>query len=109
MNIKDITGPGATYNVQTMNVIVVGSQEESNKVVNPGTEYGEDGNAKWSPPLQQQLDTMKDAVGPSTKDGTTSPTEKEVDELGVDGHNLTIERLKNLAAIFSPTTSTSIG
>lgn len=108
MNIKDITGSGATYNVQTMNVIVVGSQEEANKVVNPGMEYGEDGKAKWAPPLQQQLVTMKDAVGPTTDDVMTEPSEEEVEELTVDDSDRSIARLKKLAAIFGPDPVTSV-
>jgi hypothetical protein len=34
-------------------------------VVNPGRRAGEDGRYKWSPPLQQHLDSVKDSVGPS--------------------------------------------
>lgn len=37
-------------------------------VVNPGVRYSPDGTAKWSPPLQQHLDTVKDSVGPSEDD-----------------------------------------
>lgn len=37
-------------------------------VVNPGVRYAPDGTAKWSPPLQQHLDTVKDSVGPSEED-----------------------------------------
>ena len=39
-------------------------------VVNPGVRYGEDGDSKWSPPLQQHLDVVKDSVGPSETDPT---------------------------------------
>ena len=44
--------------------------QSDNEVVNPGVRYGEDGDAKWSPPLQQHLDTVKDSVGPTTEDPT---------------------------------------
>jgi len=44
--------------------------QASNDVINPGVRYGEDGDAKWSPPLQQHLDTVKDSVGPTTEDPT---------------------------------------
>jgi hypothetical protein len=37
-------------------------------VINPGLRSGQDGNYKWSPPLQQQLDVTKDAVGPSNNE-----------------------------------------
>jgi len=109
MNIKDIIGESATYNVQTMNVIVVGNEKEANQVVNPGVEYGEDGKAKWSPPLQQQLDVMKDAVGPSADDVVDEPTEDEVEELQSDNGDASIDRIKKLAAIFSPTTASPVG
>lgn len=33
--------------------------------INPGRRVDSEGNYKWSPPLQQQLDTAKDAVGTS--------------------------------------------
>jgi len=38
------------------------------EVVNPGVRYAPNGTAKWSPPLQQHLDTVKDSVGPSEED-----------------------------------------
>ena len=50
MNIKDILQPGTTFNVQNMNVFVMGKDESTPKVVNPGIEYGEDGNAKMGNP-----------------------------------------------------------
>lgn len=43
---------------------------EGEQIINPGLRYGEDGDAKWSPPLQQHLDTVKDSVGPSETDPT---------------------------------------
>lgn len=96
MNIKDITGPGTTFNVQTMNVIVVGDEKQKEKLVNPGVEYGDDGKAKWSPPLQQHIDIAKDVAGETTDDTTVEPTEEEQsDELDID-------RIKQLASIFAP-------
>lgn len=44
MNIKDIMGPGTTFNVQNMNVFVMGDDDKKPTVVNPGIEYGDDGN-----------------------------------------------------------------
>lgn len=100
MNIKDILQPGVTLNVENMNVFVMGKDESASKVVNPGIEYGEDGKAKMSPPLQQQLDIMKDLTGPTTDDTTVEPTEEEVAEL--TNNNQDLDRIKKLAAIFSP-------
>jgi len=100
MNIKDILQPGTTFNVQNMNVFVMGEKESTPKVVNPGIEYGEDGKAKMSPPLQQQIDIMKDLTGPTTDDPTVEPTDQEVAELTNSDQDL--ERIKKLAAIFSP-------
>jgi hypothetical protein len=99
MNIKDILQPG-TVNVQNMNVFVMGGNESTPKVVNPGIEYGEDGKAKMSPPLQQQLDIMKDLTGPTTDDPTVEPSDEEVVELTTNDQDL--DRIKKLAAIFSP-------
>lgn len=48
---------------------VLKAQADSD-VINPGVRYGEKGDAKWSPPLQQHLDTVKDSVGPTTEDPT---------------------------------------
>jgi hypothetical protein len=100
MNIKDILPPGTTFNVQNMNVFVMGKDETAPKVVNPGVEYGQDGKAKMSPPLQQQLDIMKDLTGPTTDDPTVEPSEEQVAELASDDQDL--ERIKKLAAIFTP-------
>lgn len=100
MNVKDILQPGTTVNVQNMNVFVMGNNESAPKVVNPGIEYGEDGKAKMSPPLQQQIDIMKDLTGPTTDDPTVEPSDQEVAELTNSDQDL--ERIKKLAAIFSP-------
>jgi hypothetical protein len=101
MNIKDILQPGTTFNVQNMNVFVMGKNESTPKVVNPGIEYGEDGQAKMSPPLQQQLDIMKDLTGPTTDDTTVEPSDEEVAEL-TNNDDQDLERIKKLAAIFTP-------
>jgi hypothetical protein len=100
MNVKDILQSGTTVNVQNMNVFVMGNNESAAKVVNPGIEYGADGKAKMSPPLQQQIDIMKDLTGPTTDDPTVEPTEQEVAELTNSDQDL--ERIKKLAAIFTP-------
>lgn len=85
-------------NVQNLNVIVApddkkdldgqiivvptdGTGGANKDVVNPGIEYGEDGKAKWSPPLQQQLSVIKGAVGTTTDDPTVEPTDQEKDTL----------------------------
>lgn len=117
MNIKDITGPASTVNIQNMNVFVVGEKEkpkQPEKIVNPGVQYGSDGGAKWSPPLQQQIDTMKDAEGPTTDNKTEEPTEVEKqlavhnDDKRVDPNpqdsdtDQSLNRIKELASIFVP-------
>ena len=98
MKIEDLLGnaPGSMLNVQTLNVIVAPEDKQSldgqivvvptdggmdKDVVNPGIEYGDDGHAKWSPPLQQQLSVIKGAVGTTTDDPTIEPTNQEKDEL----------------------------
>ena len=100
MKIGEVLQPGTTFNVQNMNVFVMGKDESSPKVVNPGVEYGEDGKAKMSPPLQQQVDIMKDLAGPTTDDPMTEPTDQEVAELTKGDQDL--DRIKKLASIFTP-------
>ncbi len=98
MKIEDLLGTtaGSMLNVQNLNVIVAPEDKKSldgqivvvptdggmdKDVVNPGIEYGDDGHAKWSPPLQQQLSVIKGAVGTTTDDPTIEPTNQEKDEL----------------------------
>lgn len=102
MNIKDILGGAGGVNIQNVNVFVMPNGDSKPEVINPGVEYGTDGKAKWSPPLQQQLDTMKDAVGPTTDSVIEEPSEEEVAELTQDTQDPNIERIKKLAAIFTP-------
>ena len=89
----NVSGSGNTIN------IYVNSKEEAEEVLNPGIRYNDDGTAKWSPPLQQHLDAVKDAVGPTDADTTVKPEEEtpnpegEVDDISV---------LRKLAAIVSP-------
>lgn len=100
MKIEDLLGnaPGSMLNVQNLNVIVKpeaddeldgkivvvptdGSCGPNKDVINPGIEYGKNGQAKWSPPLQQQLSVIKGAVGTTTDDPTVEPTNLEKDQL----------------------------
>jgi hypothetical protein len=61
-----------TINVPvTINIPLSDILKNSPDIINPGVRYGEQGDAKWSPPLQQHLDTVKDSVGPTTADVTT--------------------------------------
>jgi hypothetical protein len=57
---------------------LVNSQTQSTDVLNPGVRYGDDQSAKWSPPLQQHLDTVKDGVGMTMSDVTSEPSEEEL-------------------------------
>ena len=43
------------------------------KTVNPGRRAGTDGRYKWSPPLQQHLDAVKDSVGNSDETQLVEP------------------------------------
>lgn len=100
MKIEDLLGnvPGSMLNVQNLNVIVKpdatddldgkivvvptdGSCAGDKDVVNPGVDYGNDGKAKWSPPLQQQISVIKGAVGTTTEDPTIEPSDVEKDKL----------------------------
>jgi hypothetical protein len=88
------------------------SDAEPDVKLNPGMRYGQDGKAKWSPPLQQQLDVMKDAVGPTMNDTTLDPCQVHTDPMQDvhqhtvhDGHVQTdaepdaLDVLKKLAAL----------
>lgn len=100
MRFSEILGQGKSINIQNVNVFVMGNDESTPKVVNPGVEYGEDGKAKMSPPLQQQIDIMKDLAGPTTDDPMTEPTDQEVAKLTQGDQDL--DRIKKLAAMFTP-------
>lgn len=54
------------------------SNDAQTTVVNPGVRYGDDQSAKWSPPLQQHLDTMKDGVGVTMNDVIEEPSQTEL-------------------------------
>jgi hypothetical protein len=107
MQIKDIMPPGSVFNVQNMNVFVMPQDEpeKAPEVVNPGIQYGDDGKAKWSPPLQQQIDATKEITGPSTEDPTVAPDAEEIQQITASDEGQTdtnLERIKELAAVFSP-------
>jgi len=99
MRLEDLIGPGKKVTILNVN-LTPGSDKKP--VLNPGIEYGSDGKAKWSPPLQQQLSTMKDAVGVETEDVTVEPTSQDEKEAEEKSNDIDIERLKKLAAVFSP-------
>jgi hypothetical protein len=75
---------------------------DGERVINPGLRYGEDGDAKWSPPLQQHLDTVKDSVGPSETDPTHIHDDDSYHEpnldLGSDQSSVAIPKI-NLASV----------
>ena len=56
------------------------SAEADPVVVNPGKRAGADGQYKWSPPLQQQLDANKDAVGISNDETDEATATVEVEK-----------------------------
>lgn len=98
-------GSGSTFNVQNMNVFVLPSEDDSKEVINPGIEYGKDGKAKWSPPLQQNLDVMKDAVGTTTDDVTVKPNEEEIAKATSNEKDSNLDRLKQLVQLFNKSQS----
>lgn len=48
-----------------IDLVDTGTLDDESDALNPGRRAGEDGRYKWSPPLQQHLDAVKDSVGPS--------------------------------------------
>lgn len=77
-------------------------QSTTTDVVNPGVRYGEDDHAKWSPPLQQHLDTMKDGVGPTLPDVVDKPLEMPA----VKRSTHTVKPNPSTMGIFGPRPST---
>jgi hypothetical protein len=59
--------------LKTLLDLVDSGQFPSSDTVNPGRRAGEDGRYKWSPPLQQHLDSVKDSVGPSDETQISQP------------------------------------
>lgn len=67
-------------------------------VVNPGRRADSQGSYKWSPPLQQQLDAVKDSVGVSVD--TISPEEAEAEAANGQNQENTLNQLrKSLASL----------
>ncbi len=57
--------------------LIAGDVPDSNGIkVNPGKRAGQDGKYKWSPPLQQHLDSVKDSVGPSNDEIVADPEDE---------------------------------
>jgi hypothetical protein len=98
MKLTDVLGQGATINAKTINVINLPSGDDKEPVVNPGIEYGEDHKAKWSPPLQQDLDIKKDALGPTPDVDTTI---EPVNAVTPDKKTEQLEFMKKLIALLN--------
>lgn len=65
VNEINLNIPDQMVTVQVPLSAITGSGDTTAPVKNPGTRMGKNGKKKWSPPLQQHLDTVKDTVGPS--------------------------------------------
>ncbi len=101
MKLSDLLGAGGvTINAKNINIINT-APEDSKEVVNPGIEYGKDEKAKWSPPLQQELSVMKNAIG-TTPDPDTTEKDPEVEATSKrENMDNQIEFMKRLVAILS--------
>jgi hypothetical protein len=86
----DIPDQMVTVSVPLSTLTDGGEDEEA--VVNPGRRDGEDGRYKWSPPLQQHLDAVKDSVGPSNDELTVADAESAAaeEELGAVKRNISL-------------------
>lgn len=71
------------------------------EVINPGLRYDDEGDAKWSPPLQQYLDVAKDSVGPTEEDPTIINPEDEFHDPEVDVVEKNDTKSKKLKSLFS--------
>lgn len=89
-----------------LSAITQGGNIDSDTVINPGKRAGEDGDYKWSPPLQQHLDTTKDAVGPSNNEITVADAEEAEAEKEHSPADADLSDFKKtLAALLSRTPS----
>jgi hypothetical protein len=75
-----------------LSTLTDGGGDDAEEVVNPGRRDGEDGRYKWSPPLQQHLDAVKDSVGPSNDELTVADAEAAAaeEELGAVRRNISL-------------------
>ena len=72
--------PDQMVNVQIPLASINKSNMEQPTIVNPGKRVGDNGNYKWSPPLQQHLDASKDAVGISNDETNEVSAEIEAEK-----------------------------
>jgi hypothetical protein len=85
-----------------LSALKAGSEGDSAAIINPGKRAGDDGKYKWSPPLQQHLDTTKDAVGPSNDEITVADAESAESQDPADQEADPISSFKKtLAALLS--------
>lgn len=102
MKVKEILSelklniPDQMVNVQIPLNSIAKDEEDDTPIVNPGKKAGEDGNYKWSPPLQQQLDATKDAVGISNDE--TDEVSAEIEAEKEQSKDQEIEDLKSKIA-----------
>lgn len=57
-----------------------GDEGEGSNIKNPGRRVDSRGRYKWSPPLQQHLDAVKDSVGPSDQEVDVDTPESAPEE-----------------------------
>ena len=109
MKLSDLVKSGAPINIDNINVINVDQddEEESKKSdkdeINPGIEYDENDQAKWSPPLQQEISIQKSEAGETPDPDTTTPDpEVDVEDLEADSDQEQdqVEFIKKLVSIF---------
>lgn len=105
MKLSDLLGAGGvTINAKNINIINTDSGNDEKEVVNPGIEYGKDEKAKWSPPLQQELSVMKNAIGTTPNPDTTEKdpnAEAQVEQEKNKKVEDQLEFMKRLVAILS--------
>lgn len=78
---------------------------DDSEIVNPGLRADSQGNYKWSPPLQQQLDVSKDAVGVSTDEITQDEAEAAADGQDDDGRGDIEDLKKKIVHLLSASTT----
>ena len=73
----DVPNQMVSVQIPLSDLVAVTGEPDPTVKVNPGKRAGDDGKYKWSPPLQQHLDSVKDSVGPSNDEITTDDSDAE--------------------------------
>jgi len=100
MKISDLLSSGAPIVIKNINIINQPESKKDDTILNPGVEYGSDDNAKWAPPLQQELSVIKSIAGETPDADTTTKPEEPPETPKTDNNDAMVALLKKLSGIF---------